>query len=219
MIQDRIRPLRLAGGVGSERCTPWCECSNDAAQLIAFVRSDLSTDVGKGNIRVTLVIRRRAVSGHRSRCAGFTLMEVIVALAVVGIAATIGVSMFVQSYSLGTDVRDRRIAYGIAESILTEIQRTPAAFEWPAANEQLQPVTKKDTGAKVAPPAVHATYPAANTRVEAQYDKFAWHAYVKQPADIKSCELTAVVSWLSDGRTRSVTLTVLAPRSLVGAKS
>ncbi|MBM3290504.1 MAG: prepilin-type N-terminal cleavage/methylation domain-containing protein [Candidatus Hydrogenedentes bacterium] len=156
------------------------------------------------------------MSGRRSR-AGFTLMEVIVALAIIAVAATISVRMFGQSFTAGSDVRDRRAAFGHAEELLADMQRDPASFVWPAANDQLQPVAKKDGHVKVAPPAVRATYPRANNAIVAQYDKFSWRAYVKLPAGAKTCELTAVVSWVRGGKTRSVTLTALAPRAVAGA--
>lgn len=151
--------------------------------------------------------------------AGFTLIEVIVALAVIGVAATIGVSMFGQSYAAGTDVRDRRAAHKLAEEILAEMQRDPASFAWPAPADQLQPVTKKDASTASARPAVRATYPAANNRIDAQYGMYAWRGYVKLPADLKTCELTVVVSWVRAGRLRSVTLTALAPLGVAGAAS
>jgi prepilin-type N-terminal cleavage/methylation domain-containing protein len=150
--------------------------------------------------------------------AGFTLMEVIVSLAVIAVAATIGVSMFGHSYALGKDVRDRRVAQRLAEEILTEMQRDPASFAWPAANDQLQPVPRTDGQSQALPPGVPATYPGANRVIQDQYGNLQWRAYVRLSAGAKTCELTAVVSWVRSGRARALTLTALAPLRVLEGK-
>lgn len=151
----------------------------------------------------------------RRESGGFTLMEVVVSLAVIAVAATIGISLFADSYAVGNDVRDRRAAQRLAEEILSDMRRDPASFVWPAATDQLQPVTRKDDSAQSMAPSVGATYEAANRRVESQYNKFRWHAYVKAAPGSKTAELTVVVSWIRGGRTRGFTLTSLAPLDMV----
>lgn len=158
----------------------------------------------------------RGVSGRRGS-AGFTLMEVVVSLAVIAVAATIGISMFADSYAVGNELRDRRAALRLAEEILTDMKRDPASYTWPATNDQLQQVEKKTPTLEVAPPSIRATYQIANSRIENQYDDFSWRAYVKLPPNSKTCELTVVVSWVQSGRTRAYTLTSLAPLDIARA--
>ena len=152
--------------------------------------------------------------------AGFTLMEVIVSLSVLAIASAIGIAMFSRSLALGSDVRDRRAAQGIAQELLLDMQRAPAAYTWPSATDQLQEVKRADeTSPETKPPAVSTTYPAGDTEIRDRYNRMKSRAYVRLPeADTSTCELTAVVSWVRAGKQRSFTLTTLAPRRLLEGK-
>jgi prepilin-type N-terminal cleavage/methylation domain-containing protein len=155
----------------------------------------------------------------REWSAGFTLMEVIVSLAVIAVAATIGVSMFGRSYALGEDVRDRRAAQRVAHDILFDLQHEPGAYTWPAVTDSLQPVTRTDENAQPAAPAVAATEERMDRAIKDRYTRMKWHAYVRRVADAKTCELTVVVSWVRAGKARSFTLTTLAPLRVLEGKA
>lgn len=147
-------------------------------------------------------------------------MEVIVSLTIIAVAATISIAMFGQSYTLGDDTRYRRAAQKAAQEVLTEMQLDPGAFVWPTApNGELQAVTKADGTNHVPVPGVLATYRAANDTIENRYERLSWKAYVRVAApDAKTCELTAVVSWIRSGTTRALTLTSIAPRRILDGK-
>ena len=182
------------------------------------MRSVFRADAGRGIIRVTTVIRARNNAGQ-TWSAGFTLMEIIVALAVIAVAATIGVSMFGGSYSAGRDVTDRRVAQQIAEAVLDDLQRDPAAYKWPAATNELQLVERQDGTTNVAPPKVSVPDSLIQKTVRNQYALYTARSYVKlNDASPNTCELTTVVSWMRASRPHAITLTALAPKRVLEGK-
>ena len=172
----------------------------------------------EGENRVTTVIRARKNAGH-TWSAGFTLMEVIVALAVIGVAATIGVSMFGGSYTAGRDVTDRRVAQQIAQAVLDDLQRDPASYKWPAATNELQLVERLDGKSTVTPPEVSVPDPLILKTIRNQYALYKTQSYVKlNDASPNTCELTTVVSWVRASRPHAITLTALAPKRVLEGK-
>ena len=63
---------------------------------------------------------------------GFTLVEVVIALAVLTVATTILISMLGRGVALGEHSRHRTAAANIGDSILAEIQARPNAYVWPS---------------------------------------------------------------------------------------
>lgn len=211
--------LAVQGGLGIRDANLPGEVMRNA-QLAAPVRSVTRAGLGRGIVRVTRVIRVRDSGSGRAWSVGFTLMEIIVSLAVLAVATTIGVSMFTRSYSLGKELRERRAAQSIAREILSDMQRDPAAYTWPAANETLQAVVKKEGDAEALPPSVTATLPSVDQHIRELYRKLKWRAYARLPKpESKTCELTVVVHWIHSGQTKSFTLTTLAPRRVLEGKS
>lgn len=167
---------------------------------------------------MTTVIRARNKAGQ-TWSAGFTLMEIIVALAVIAVAATIGVSMFGGSYAAGRDVTDRRVAQQIADAALDDLQRDPASYKWPAATAELQLVERQDGNNKAARPNVTVPDRLINKTIEKQYELYTIRSYVRlNDASPNTCELTAVVSWTRASRPHAITLTALAPKRVLEGK-
>lgn len=168
---------------------------------------------------MTTVIRARTNAGQ-SWSAGFTLMEIIVALAVIAVATTVGVSLFGYSYKASRDITDRRVAQQIAEAALDDLQRDPASYKWPAATAELQPVERQDGSTNVAPPEVSVPDSLINKTIRNQYALYKTRAYVKllDKASPNTCELTTVVSWTRAGRPHAITLTALAPKRVLEGK-
>jgi len=167
---------------------------------------------------VTSVIRAGVVRGLR-RDAGFTLIELLVSLAVLAMALTLLVSMFGNSFELGSEVRHRRAAANIAEEVLTDMRLNPATFTWPEASDQVLNVAKGGEVALVDPPAVSATSISGDAHVKDFYKDFNWRTYVRVPTpDSAVCEVTVVVFWSDNGKSQRYTLTTLAPRSVMEGK-
>ncbi|MFA6243450.1 MAG: prepilin-type N-terminal cleavage/methylation domain-containing protein [Candidatus Hydrogenedentales bacterium] len=75
---------------------------------------------------------KRVMCGSGARQdAGYTLMEVIVALAVISAAAFIVIGGFTRSNLLADRSVSSSIAAAFAEEKLAELQQTPSAFSWP----------------------------------------------------------------------------------------
>lgn len=154
---------------------------------------------------------------------GFTLLELLVALAVMGIAVTVFMSLLVTSLDVNRTARSRLIAASLAESALNDILRNPAGFEWNlptdgnAANFTLAPVSEvtPERLRFVAPSAMPAD-PKSHKRETGLYEQFRWSAFGRLPeADSGHIEVTAVVEWVQNGRRDSVALSSAIPRAQV----
>ena len=69
-----------------------------------------------------------------SRSDGFTLLEVIVALAIVAIALTVGMSAISYSARAGTDLEDKLYAGWVADNLKTELNSGIRVADDAAAN-------------------------------------------------------------------------------------
>jgi len=180
------------------------------------------------------------VSGNRRQFCkrrGFTLIEILVAVAVVATAATILVSLFGSSLVLSRSNRSQLVAASLAEEQMDSILRNSSKYVWNldgAEPGQLvevvpaEPATPEVPGAtKPAVPAgrpfdrlvVAPIEPASNAREETFYGKFRWQAYAALPQpNSKHVDVTVVVRWKDAGRDRSVALTSSAPRFSLGSR-
>jgi len=169
----------------------------------------------------TCNLRKR---GGGSRATGFTLIEILVALAVLSVATTVILSLFSSSVSLGQRDRSRRAAYGMAEQRLTDVAINSMAYEWPdsemlSSGELIEiPVSAEDRVTSNLP-ATLPTYPAANTREQDFHARFTSNLYVRAAGVAGVYEVTAVVRWQQDGRDQSVSLTTTIPALSTGGES
>ncbi|NIA12611.1 MAG: prepilin-type N-terminal cleavage/methylation domain-containing protein [Nitrospiraceae bacterium] len=160
---------------------------------------------------------------RNTRPNGFTLIEILVAVAVLGIGATIFISLFSASQDLAETSRSRTVATYLAEQQLDALQRDPGQYEWPSA--AIEPGTMAEILPFGADPAVPRgfTLPSVmpvDSRAyarEANFMKrFSWQAYARTPdAEAAHIELTVVVRWQEGGRDQLLALTASAHRSLL----
>ena len=166
--------------------------------------------------------------GTRPNDSGFTLLEVLAALAVLGIASGIFASLFIASMNLGHLNQSRSIATSLAEEQLILIRDNPKGFSWPKLSTlevgQFGPVTLADpTGTGLAstdPPETMPFELPAFQRERNFYAQFSWEAHARLPQqDAGYVEIVVAIRWLEKGKPQSVTLTSAVPRSLVEGAS
>ena len=167
-----------------------------------------------------------ARTGEKSaRRRGFTLVEILVALAVMSVAVSVFLSLFTASLDLAQSNRNKTIAASLAEEQMAALLRAPNQYDWhlqKASSGELVEITAAasngENDGRFTPPGVLPVLPQASTREEILYAKFSWHAYCRLPrADANYLEVTVAVRWSEEGRARVVTLTSSASRMLVAS--
>ena len=159
----------------------------------------------------------------RSPCSpGFTLIEILVALAVLSVGVTIFVSLFSSSLALSQSSRNQTVAASLAEEQVQLLLHRPAQYDWhleTAKPGELVEVTVPNASERYHPcdpPSVLPVEPSASMREQNLYDGFTWQAFRKTPsADAGYMEVTVVVRWIEAGRPRLFALTSAVPRSLI----
>lgn len=165
------------------------------------------------------------VGSGASRCvrrrAGFTLLELLTALIVLGVASTVLLKMFTSSQSLAKSARSHEIAGDLAQEYLTLIESRPDLFVWPDFTDT-QPGTaealKPRDGGPVAaltidPPATLPLTRRAHDREADAYRDFSWSAEAIAPAaDAQFVAVTVQVAWELEGRVRQFTMGSVVPR-------
>lgn len=168
---------------------------------------------------------RRSCQANRPGKAGFTLLELLTALAILGVASTIFLRLYASSNSLAKSSLSHEIALNIAEEYLTEIQARPDNFIWPDYDTippgDPQSIRSIEDGAVpmtyALPPKTLPNVPRANNRDRTLYADFAREAFaVLPPGDAHYVELVVVVSWKDGGRLRRFSMSSMIPRSLGG---
>jgi len=154
--------------------------------------------------------------------AGFTLIELLVALAVLGMAVTIGVSLYFASVGVCRSNRSDSTAAAIAEEQLAVLVSSPSAFVWDSVFKvpagELAPVSLK--GAKDPRQPQPAEIPGTvndqlppDVREAAFFKKFTWEAFARTTVEEPDLvEVTVAVRWMQEGKPRCVTLTSGIPR-------
>lgn len=157
--------------------------------------------------------------------AGFTLLEVLTALVVLGIATSILFKMFVSSQALAKTARTHEVAADLAQEYLTLIQDRPELFIWPNFMDEKPgtalPIKARPEGplaaAKAEAPSALPLERRAHDRDEAIYRNFSWSVACKLPSVESSyVELNVTIMWEVDGRLRQFTLTSVTPRPAAG---
>lgn len=155
---------------------------------------------------------------------GFTLMEMLVALAVLGVAVTVFISLFTSSIDISQTASNRGVAASIADARLTDIVAAPERYQWlqePGAEETRFPIqlTGEDpaAGNPVSPPSAMPPEPRAYETQSALYDRFRWEAFGKLAAGGAYYEVTVVVRYHERGREQLLTMTSAVPALAVPA--
>ena len=170
-------------------------------------------------MRRSPVLHRRKPGG----ACGFTLMELIVSLAVLGVAAGVMASLFTSSMNLGDKARHARVAAEIAEAQLREISLNPQFFAWNqgVVNEaglfEITPAAGADAdGHRATPPLTVPPDPAAAVRSAGHYERFSWEAHGRLPGENAAYfEVTVAGRWQAGGRPQLVALTGAVERRRV----
>jgi prepilin-type N-terminal cleavage/methylation domain-containing protein len=159
---------------------------------------------------------------------GFTLLEVLVALGIAGIAVSILVTAFGGSYTLFRMNDHRTIALSQAQLQLSTMLREPALFAWPkldALNAGAKaPVTLKAAAEgkeqRFAPPTLKTRIRHDRDDIDNLFRELSWEAFVEQknPSDAHVA-LTVVLHWSDGGNMQSLLLTTAVPKSVLEGQS
>jgi prepilin-type N-terminal cleavage/methylation domain-containing protein len=157
---------------------------------------------------------------RRNDISGFTLIEVLIALAVMGVATTLFISMYTASLSLSRASTHYEVASQIAEEYMVELQVNPQRFAWPNFDGEVntfQAISLEDNSPllRVAPPTAMPIPKKAYDRETNLYSEFMWHAKAKIYAeDSNFVEVQVTVTWPSGSKRQYFYLTSTVPRSV-----
>lgn len=161
---------------------------------------------------------------------GFTLLEVIAALAVLSVAVYILVSLFLASLRVGEGARLSDTAAAIASEQMQSLIHAPASYAWPwpagvaspaeddaaadrddrSADGAVRPLSDPDNDwHAVAAPAALPVLQSEHRREQTFHERFAWRAYARPLGDTEAdaLEVTVVVRWVHRGREQTFALT------------
>lgn len=159
--------------------------------------------------------------GGRSPVRGFTLIEMIVALAIIGIGASIFVRLYTASADLGRAAQNQSIAIRLAEQQIAAITHHPEQFQWNRPDTlgdtpfpiSLGPDDPKSGNPFGEPSALPADLPARE-REKNLYERFRWRAHGRLPfPNAPYYEVTVIVQWKEAARPKMLALTTSVPRT------
>lgn len=168
------------------------------------------------------VIRPLRVPRTGASRAGFTLIEMLVALAVIGVASTVFLTMYFSSMDLGKLSRNREVALSIAEGQLELLMMNPGDYQWErdlASPDGLFRIRRNaddpPAGLVAEPPTVLPFDKAARAHQQTIYDSFRWRAFGKLGPKGLCYEVFVDVYWEQRGRDRHITMTGAVGRGQV----
>jgi len=167
--------------------------------------------------------KRRSRDGQSGRADhGFTLVEVLAALTIVGVATYLFIALFASSLDLAQASRNLKVAADLAEGRLYDLVHHPAGYAWPSLAEvragDLAPVRPDagTDGSTEAMPAAMPLDPASRRRETVFHEKFSQEAFARLPRpDAAYLEVTAVIRWVERGRDQVFMLTSCVPRTVL----
>ena len=165
--------------------------------------------------------RRHACNKRDQLSCGFTLLELIVSLAVLGTAFWCFISMHNAGLGLAKDSRNQTVAASLADEKLGELLRQPNRFLWEIPSDETSlahfAIREGQDDANVgnlfdlptAMPTTRITYDKQTT----VYDQFTWKAFGRRPSEESSYyEVTVSVFWNQAGKEKLLALTSSVPR-------
>jgi prepilin-type N-terminal cleavage/methylation domain-containing protein len=161
------------------------------------------------------------LTGRSRRTAGFTLLELLVALTVVGVASAVFVGMFSACLGLSRANRNLAVATELAETQLAALLRAPQDFVWNNTEKTTRflvtcPEKEPPGGYPVPVPAVALVTREAQQQLNKRYGQFRWTAFAQLSApDAAAYEVTVAIRWMDGGRPQTLTLSSAIARALV----
>ncbi len=155
------------------------------------------------------------------RRAGFTLVEVLAALAILSSATYIMVSMFQASRGMARENALRSIAGSVAREHLVSVTQQPEMLAWPDLRPGvLQEVMASEAASPdvlgVPIPSTMPSVRSANRVQQNLYDAFSTNTYVLLPsANATFVEVISKAEYQHKGRTYAVAMTSALPRETV----
>lgn len=156
---------------------------------------------------------------HRVR--GFTLLETVVALAIVGAATAIGVSLYSAAAQMRLEQRRAALAGELARAQLAQMRQYPQHFEWPdTLGASFAEVSAKpdSPAAGLARPVLQATAAgSALSQADRVYDGFRWRGFLRRVEGRPGCcEVVLAVYPPGRAEQRAHMLTALLPWPVEG---
>jgi prepilin-type N-terminal cleavage/methylation domain-containing protein len=118
----------------------------------------------------------------------FTLLEVLVALAVSSVGISIFISLFSSSLMLAQTSRNQGVAANLAEEQLEQIAHNPAQYVWPLKDAgpgqlvELKPAAAGANETQALPlPGIMPPERDAATRQKSLFERFTWRAFAQAP--------------------------------------
>ncbi len=159
-------------------------------------------------------------AGCRDRATGFTLVELLTAMIVMGVAISIFISLYVASLDLAETRRLQGVAAKLAEEQMVAVQANPAAFKWPdfASEGPGKLIKLPDAQGKGESPIAMPTVERARNREKNLYEDCTWEVHARLPQDSSTyVEVVVIVRWESKGKPQLFTLSSAVPRGVTGA--
>ncbi len=156
---------------------------------------------------------------------GFTLLEMLAALAVIGIAVSVFTALYVASLDLSYTASDESVAANIASERLAGIIAAPASYRWlTQGSEDIRfaiQLTGEDppAGNPVELPGAMPADPSAFRRQDVLFSRFRWEAFGKLVPGGAYYEVTVIVHYERDGRKQMMAVTSALPASAVPASA
>lgn len=171
-------------------------------------------------------LRNRALA-RNGATGGFTLIEVLVAIAIAGVATGLMVQTIFRTVELSRDNSSHRVAASLASEQLRAIVNVPSNFVWPDAAALAEGALvelslpgedpEHDLRA-VAAPATLPTDHRSILREQSFFERYSWRAFARLPqAEAGYVEVTVSIEWVDSGREKNFALTGTMPRSRLGA--
>ena len=169
-------------------------------------------------------VRQTVNRGKPRRQTGFTLIEVLVAVGIMGAAITFLLSMFSNSRSLASTNKTNEIAAKIAEEYMNELRVHPEDFIWPNYSDAsdsagFYSVTMKNPQKNsmflVTPPNAQPEFEQIYSRDKNLYEEFKWYANTRLNDESDTyVEVMIQVNWTDGGLERNLCITSLLPRAV-----
>jgi prepilin-type N-terminal cleavage/methylation domain-containing protein len=176
---------------------------------------------------LTCVFWKETGLAPMNRCSsGFTLVEILVALAVVSVGVTVLLSGFTCGLDIAQASRNQAVASSLAEEQMQILAQNPGAYEWaldkaaPGQLLKVRPKGKSDAFNSVTPPSTLPVDRKASAREENLYNRFTWTAFAKLSApDAPYVEVTIAINWSEYGHNRVFSLTSSIPRQSIPTRT